>query len=300
MITIKAESMTEVVAEIARYFKAAIEAGDVYRRVVRRGGIELVSYSVSPVYYMIPVYRPVSHLRPLKTSMLFVQNEIISEWFGINPTLNKYYIREYDRYVKYDVEAPAPKEHYTYGERWGVSHQFHNVLRKLLDDPNTRQGVMVIYGFWDTFPQFSHVPCTILHQFLKYGDRLDVHVYMRSQDLLRGFIHDPVLASFLLQVMARAAGMKPGYIHFYIADLHIYEYDINTLSNISRPIMVPAEEHGFIIDFGSFGEFQKEMEDLLAFEHFLRTEQRLVKSIESFRYEWSRQFARRWVKYWKG
>jgi len=112
--------------------------------------------------------------------------------------------------------------HGAYGLR--THTQYAKALDRLKNDPSTRQAVVTI---WD--PELDlqsnkrDYPCTILHQFRIRNNRLNMSVYMRSNDVWLGAAYDFFQFTRVQIAMASILGIEPGTYGHHVGSLHLYE-----------------------------------------------------------------------------
>jgi len=114
-----------------------------------------------------------------------------------------------------------------YGPR--LHHQLPIVARLLQEDPDTRQGVAVV---WGTTPPHVEpalgsrdVPCTVYLNFRIRDGALQLKVHMRSNDAILGVPYDWFMFSRLHLLMADALLLQAGpYVH-HVDSLHLYVRD---------------------------------------------------------------------------
>lgn len=110
-----------------------------------------------------------------------------------------------------------------YGPR--LSGQLYDVVQILTDDPTSRQAVAAIWRAEDLTHQGDR-PCTIFMQFLIRDEQLELHVYMRSNDVWLGVPYDIFAFTQLQHTVARALQRATGqYVH-HATSLHLYERDL--------------------------------------------------------------------------
>jgi thymidylate synthase len=114
-----------------------------------------------------------------------------------------------------------------YGPRLrGGTDQLATVVGLLRDRPSTRRAVIQIFDRADLLEHHEDVPCTCTLQFLNREARLDLIVYMRSNDVLIGLPHDVFCFSMIQELVARSVGIDVGqYIHV-AGSLHLYDAKI--------------------------------------------------------------------------
>jgi thymidylate synthase len=112
--------------------------------------------------------------------------------------------------------------HGAYGPR--TNGQYHAIIERLKADPDSRQAVVTIWN-----PQYDlqygkrDYPCTILHQFRIRDNKLNMSVYMRSNDVWLGAAYDFFQFTRVQIAMASVLGIEPGKYAHHVGSLHIYE-----------------------------------------------------------------------------
>ena len=118
-----------------------------------------------------------------------------------------------------------------------IQDQKQYVIRKLREDPDTRQAGLTIWR--ENPPQTKDVPCTIAMFFSRRGTFLDSNVFMRSSDAWLGLPYDifnfsmvtvdicnSLNAANRMSPQAPAASaILPGRLHLTMASSHLYERD---------------------------------------------------------------------------
>jgi len=109
-----------------------------------------------------------------------------------------------------------------YGWQWERNHQLDYVVAKLKDNPNTRHATLSIYDGkeWQTYRKDT--PCTYAVQFTILNDKLNMSVYMRSNDLWYGFCNDQYQFSSLQKLVAERTGYETGWYYHHAHNLHLY------------------------------------------------------------------------------
>jgi len=141
--------------------------------------------------------------------------------------------------------------HGAYGPRlrhWSLQHgdvdQLENCLQRLRDDIYTRQASIVILDpAIDFIVKTKDIPCNNYLQFLYREGKLDLLVYIRSNDLFLGFPYDVHSWCMLQEIFASILNIELGQYHHMVGSLHAYNQDINKLTKIlSTPIVhIPME-----------------------------------------------------------
>jgi len=136
---------------------------------------------------------------------------------------------------------------YTYSDRinqsvfndWeGVGIDQHNtylnhIISLLKYDNDTRKAVLSIFDTKtdaDRLDGHARIPCSMYYQFLirpnGKGEKVCNIIYnQRSADFVAHFGDDVYLAWRLMEYVAGAVGVKPGYLYHQIGSLHSYQRD---------------------------------------------------------------------------
>jgi thymidylate synthase len=112
--------------------------------------------------------------------------------------------------------------HGAYGPR--TNGQFEAIVERLQNDPDSRQAVVTIWNpQYDLQPNKRDYPCTILHQFRIRDNKLNMSVYMRSNDVWLGAAYDFFQFTRVQLAMASVLGIEAGTYNHHVGSLHIYE-----------------------------------------------------------------------------
>jgi thymidylate synthase len=132
--------------------------------------------------------------------------------------------------------------HGSYGTR--TKGQYDVMVDRLKKDPDTRQAVVTIWNpERDMLEKKRDYPCTILHQFRIRRNRLNMSVYMRSNDVWLGAAYDFFQFTRVQIAIASILGIEPGSYSHHVGSLHIYEenYDAAAaLRKTNNVIEIPA------------------------------------------------------------
>jgi len=114
-----------------------------------------------------------------------------------------------------------------YGYQWQRNDQIGYVANKLKVFPNTRQATISIYDGKEHPKYTNDTPCTYAVQFTVLNGKLNMSVYMRSNDLWFGFCIDQYCFSMLQQTMSKMTGYDVGTYYHHAHNLHLYDNKIN-------------------------------------------------------------------------
>ena len=111
----------------------------------------------------------------------------------------------------------------SYGHR--IATKMHGVLDKLKEDHDTRQALLTIHRVDDSIVKTKDPPCTITLQFTIRDEKLNMHVYMRSNDIVWGTPYDVFVFTTIQKVFANTLGIPVGKYYHTATSLHMYERD---------------------------------------------------------------------------
>ena len=126
----------------------------------------------------------------------------------------------------------ADKEGYVnsnYGWQWKRGDQLDEVIDLLKTNPRTRQAAISIYDRKEGYMYNNDTPCTYAIQFTVVGQKLNMCVTMRSNDLWYGFCNDQYCFSKLQEVVAYRTELLIGNYYHFAHNLHLYDNIIEKL-----------------------------------------------------------------------
>lgn len=127
----------------------------------------------------------------------------------------------------------------------GRISQFERVIEQIVKRNTTKQAYISIsdaedYKYRDQ--QFSSPPCTIGLHFYVRNEKLNVVVYMRSNDAYLGLPHDLFCFTMLQELIALKTKLALGTYTHYATSMHVYEEDIEKIRNyLSEGLLEPIE-----------------------------------------------------------
>lgn len=174
-----------------------------------------------------------------------------------------YYLAPYAKYAEGGIIPGA------YGPRlFAGPNQLGRVIHQLREKPDSRRAVVPILSADDYAQPHEDLPCTVSLQFLRRAGVLDLIVYMRSNDLFTGFIHDVFSFTMLQELVAADLGVKLGTYTQVVGSLHLYDRDRPRVEKyLSEGWQSPAEMPSM-----PDGSPWESVSQLLAVEAAMRTE----------------------------
>lgn len=103
--------------------------------------------------------------------------------------------------------------------------QIQNIIKTLKAGHSTKRAVIQIFNAEDIATRHIEIPCTCNLQFLIRRGKLDLIVYMRSNDAHLGLPHDVFCFTMIQEIVARSVGVKLGSYKHFVGSLHLYECD---------------------------------------------------------------------------
>lgn len=141
-----------------------------------------------------------------------------------------------------------------YGNFWGaygrrIGLQLPLVVRKLTEDPNTRQAIITLWNpDLDNMPGKKDYPCTIALGFSIIDDHVELDVTMRSNDVWRGFPYDIFQFTQLQHTVANLLSRRIGSYRHHTYSLHIYDEDVDQAHDVAyndTPLVIAYQPTGF-------------------------------------------------------
>ena len=109
-----------------------------------------------------------------------------------------------------------------YGWQWQRNYQLDYVVAKLKDNHNTRHAALTIYDCKEFEQYRNDTPCTYAVQFTILDNKLNMSVYMRSNDIWYGFCNDQYQFSSLQKLVAERVKINVGWYYHHAHNLHLY------------------------------------------------------------------------------
>ena len=116
-----------------------------------------------------------------------------------------------------------------YGYRWRKHFgrdQLLDLVAHLEEEPSSRQGVVVMWDPADdglTGPKKKNVPCPFCWTANIIDGKLNMHLVIRSNDMMLGSPHDTAGFALLQAMLAQKLGVDVGKLTISISHAHIYE-----------------------------------------------------------------------------
>lgn len=114
-----------------------------------------------------------------------------------------------------------------------IMDQFENAYNKLYYDKYTRQATISLFNpVQDYSGETKDTPCTNIIRFMIRDDKLDMTVFMRSNDIILGTPYDIFNFTMLQEIMAGRLGIDVGTYYHIVDSLHIYNNHYEMAQNI--------------------------------------------------------------------
>lgn len=224
-------------------------------------------------------------------------SEILTEMLGVNPPLMINYRQDLINW-SYDLLCSG-RACYQYGTRWLNHNSLEKTFKRLKDNPTSKRCYVPIFDQNDVGDTLD-APCNLGFLFLIRNNKLDLTLFTRSIDILRGFRYDFSLFSFIQQIMASWLDIEIGNFYYYCNSLHCYGQDIDKLKKL-KPYLAYHENDILEININEKLEVQKTYEDftkIIELENIIRNNKNFeVCDLKKLNYAFSRDFVRIfWLK----
>ena len=136
-----------------------------------------------------------------------------------------------------------------YGYQLGVKHiypegEFNQVDKALYDlkhNPSSRRILVNMYNHADLH-EMALAPCAYSVTFNVTGNKLNMILNQRSQDMLTANGWNVMQYAALLMMFAQVSDLKPGILLHVIADAHIYDRHVPAIRTMLTNTRYPAPE----------------------------------------------------------
>lgn len=112
--------------------------------------------------------------------------------------------------------------------------QFKQVIDKLKEDKDSRQAIMTIFDPKIDYVVTKDVPCTISFHFMIRNNKLNMNVYMRSNDAMLGHVIDVFVFTMIQELIANELGCELGEYYHFAGSFHLYEKDFEKAIKIAN------------------------------------------------------------------
>ena len=161
--------------------------------------------------------------------------EVAEQWFWDmihNPTTKEtwfdktQYTKEY--FEKFCNENNSGTSAYGYGER--IIPQLDSLIKRLKGNLYARGAYIAMHDNRDIHRIGRRIPCTLSYGFAVRktlaGDKMNMFLHMRSQDLVNFMTLDLYKATLFLESVAKEPNVKKGKLIVYVDSLHAYKRDV--------------------------------------------------------------------------
>ena len=116
---------------------------------------------------------------------------------------------------------------YTYSSRFSRREQVKKIIKRIKDDPDSRQLFISVWDISDIekLGGISRVPCTLGYQIQIRKGALNITYLQRSCDLATHFVNDVWMAHEMQSFLAHATEWKIGTFTHWIGSLHLFKKD---------------------------------------------------------------------------
>jgi thymidylate synthase len=131
-----------------------------------------------------------------------------------------YYLPKYKDYAENNIVFGG------YGPRlfnWKGTNQIERVIERLKEHPDSRKAVIQLFDSTDLDIHHNDVPCTCLMQFMIRDSKLNMIVYMRSNDVFIGLPHDIFCFTMIQEIISKSLQIDMGYYKHFVGSLHLYK-----------------------------------------------------------------------------
>ncbi len=155
-----------------------------------------------------------------------------------------------------------------------VENAISSVIRKLKEDPDSRQALSMIWRQKDMHVfQTKDLPCTVSLQFLIRDNKLNMITTMRSNDVWLGSTNDIYCFTLLQELIASKLKIDLGFYQHNSGSMHLYEKNINIINEKKRYFFENHES----IPMNKILNFHEQLMYLIRYEKVIRESHDLIE-----------------------
>lgn len=160
----------------------------------------------------------------------------------------------------------------------GKHNQINQVIELLKEKSTTRQAVIQLFDAEDLVKKHKDIPCTCNLQFILRNNKLNMIVFMRSNDAYLGLPHDIFCFTMIQEIVARSLNVELGIYKHAVGSLHLYEVNIKDAQQYIDEGCQPTK---FPMPLMPLGNPWDSIEKLMRFEKEIRSDFTIaVESLE--------------------
>lgn len=187
---------------------------------------------------------PVIHLKDPRSRLCYCEGRNFSIVYAIVESLMLFsskngvqYFSTFNKNME-NFSDDGASLHGCYGKR--IAEYIPSIVRKLKSDKDSRQAIINIYNSNnDSYYCGKDTPCTLALNFIIRNNKLNMIVYMRSNDIIWGLPYDIYMFTTMQEVIANELGIDLGFYRHIPTSLHVYSDHYNlleTMVNNAKPI----------------------------------------------------------------
>ena len=163
-----------------------------------------------------------------------------------------------------------------------------SIIRKLRQDPDSRQALSVIWREDDMhLLKTKDLPCTVALQFFIRDNKLCMITTMRSNDVWLGATNDIFCFTMMQELIASELGIEMGFYQHNAGSMHMYENDILKITNNKEFF---KEHSSYPMD--KTNNFYEQIRHLIRYEKVLRESEKEVYYKAVFNKKENKSFSR--------
>ncbi len=180
------------------------------------------------------------------------------------------------KYTKiWDKFAIKGKIDTAYGYRWKTAfgiNQITNIIAKLKKDPSSRQQILCTWDARvDNVKKAMNIPCPFAVVVGIVEGKLNLHLSVRSNDVICGLPYDLYFYTLLGSMFAKELKVKKGILFYSIANYHVYQ---NHEDIVNKILELPTKQITYPNDFSwNYKQILKNKEKFV--ENFKETDRRV-------------------------
>ena len=173
-----------------------------------------------------------------------------------------------------DIGPIYPKQYRNFETKDGQSFdQLNHLIEQLKNDPNSRRHLLTSFNPGDIYwarkknPQLLY-PCHgLITQFSIDDGKLSLCTFQRSMDVALGGAVNIAHYGLLLYYLCNICNLKPGFLTYFMGDVHLYEFHIEQVKKQlqRRPFPWPTVQFGTTYKYEDVKIFNYQSHDSIKF-----------------------------------
>lgn len=197
---------------------------DIANDVITKGILFGDTYELKPYSFCVENTGESLDLVGRRADVVYFTKEVDLFWRGVNSLPDFADASKFWNKISDDGETVNSAYGYISQIKFGFN-QIDTIVNLLKHDKFTRRAVININFANPNVETTKDEPCTICYHFI-FREKLELHVYMRSNDIWYGLPYDVPLNLEILKEVSKRTGLPAGNYYHTTTSMHAYMKDV--------------------------------------------------------------------------